>query len=129
MYIQYYNKENGRPSLFEKGSDIPDNFIKDAPPGNLYDPIQYSDDLGRWIGPESPSIIEEPETPEIPEDNKIDETEEALAQIILENTLMQFSMKKTSDRVQVLESLVDEIKSKEEDNTEEDTNGDTLPEI
>lgn len=125
MYIQAYNKENGRPSLFESGVEIPDNYIREIPPNGLYDPIYYSEDLSRWIGSDPPSIGKPPEI--IPEEGK-NETEEALAQIILENTLMQFSMKKTSDRVEILESVVNEIRQKEEI-IEEENNGDAMPEV
>ena len=51
-----------------------------------------------------------------------------LAQVVLENTLIQFSMKKTSEKVETLELAVNELKSKEETPKEED-NGDTLPEV
>lgn len=125
MYIQAYNKENGLPSLFESGVEIPDNYIREAPPSSLYDPIYYSEDLGRWIGSDPPTTTKPPEVI-IPEEKN--ETEETLAQIVLENTLMQFSMKKTSDRLEILESIVNEIKSKEDMPKEED-NGDTMPEV
>ncbi|XWX34734.1 tail fiber protein [Staphylococcus phage PG-2021_67] len=125
MYIQAYNKENGLPSLFESGVEIPDNYIREIPPSSLYDPIYYSEDLGRWVGADPPTTTKPPEVI-IPEEKN--ETEETLAQIVLENTLIQFSMKKTSERVKVLESIVNEIKLKEDTPKEED-NGDTMPEV
>lgn len=125
MYIQVYNKENGLPSLFESGVEIPDNYIRESPPSSLYDPIYYSEDLEKWVGAEPPTITE-PEEIIIPEEKN--ETDEMITKIILENTLIQFSMKKTSDRVEALESMVNEIKLKEETPKEED-NGDTLPEV
>lgn len=125
MYIQAYNKENGLPSLFESGVEIPDNYIREAPPSSLYDPIYYSEDLAEWVGAEPP-VISEPEEIITPEEKN--ETEEMLAQVVLENTLIQFSMKKTSEKVETLELAVNELKSKEETPKEED-NGDTLPEV
>ena len=125
MYIQAYNKENGLPSLFESGVEIPDNYIREAPPSSLYDPIYYSEDLEEWVGAEPPTTTE-PEEIIIPEEKN--ETEEMIAQVVLENTLIQFSMKKTSDRVEALESMVNEIKLKEETSKEE-VNGDTMPEV
>ena len=125
MYIQAYNKENGLPSLFESGVEIPDNYIREAPPSSLYDPIYYSEDLEEWVGAEPP-VITEPEEIIAPEEKN--ETEEMLAQVVLENTLIQFSMKKTSEKVETLELAVNELKSKEETPKEED-NGDTLPEV
>lgn len=143
MYIQAWNMDNGRPSLFTSEGDIPSNFTRNVPPDGLFDPVYYDQDNNVWVGSEPP-IIEQPEPETIPEPVE-NETEELIAQLILENTLMQFSIKSASDRINTLETLVTELipkgepeeKTPEEDTPteetnkeevikEEDTNGDTL---
>lgn len=140
MYIQAWKKEDGSPSLFSSEFDIPENFVRIPPEDGLFDPIYFDEESNEWIGSEPPKIdnvIPLPE-PEEEDSSKDNDTEKLLAQLMLENTIMQFSMEETRSRVELLESIIDEMNPKETDEEnnlveveepKEEVNGDEMPEV
>lgn len=141
MYIQAWKKEDGSPSLFSSEFDIPENFIRIPPEDGLFDPIYFDEESNEWIGSEPPEIdnviplLPGPEQEDSSGDNN---TEELLAQLMLENTIMQFSVEETRSRVELLESIIDDMKPKETDEEnnlveveepKEEVNGDEMPEV
>lgn len=141
MYIQAWKKEDGSPSLFSSEFDIPENFTRIPPEDGLFDPIYFEEASEEWVGSEPPKI--DNVIPPLPEPEQGgssggNSAEELLAQLMLENTILQFSIEDTRNRVELLESIINDMNPKETDEEnslveveepKEEENGNEMPEV